>query len=147
MNLHGDYDRDQQPDQRYKNHDNARRVEFPLLTSVHHKRNLLQVIVGIVIYSYNRCCHHGHWSFSSYDNISKGKSAWRYGEQCPKEREHCRHSGDDDDESSDAASYLYFSENILTNLLFQFYEDGVWELSKVQFFSTSITSIFSQSLS
>merc|ERR1719341_2848122 len=27
---------------RYKNHDNARRVEFPLLTSVHHKRNLLQ---------------------------------------------------------------------------------------------------------
>ena len=49
MNLHGDYDRDQQPDQRYKNHDNARRVEFPLLTSVHHKRNLLQVIVGIVI--------------------------------------------------------------------------------------------------
>ena len=49
MNLDGDYDRDQQPDQRYKNHDNARRVEFPLLTSVHHKRNLLQVIVGIVI--------------------------------------------------------------------------------------------------
>ena len=44
-----DYDRDQQPDQRYKNHDNARRVEFPLLTSVHHKRNLLQVTVGINI--------------------------------------------------------------------------------------------------
>ena len=38
---------------RYKNHDNARRVEFPLLTSVHHKRNLLQVtfltFVAIVI--------------------------------------------------------------------------------------------------
>ena len=33
---------------RYKNHDNARRVEFPLLTSVHHKRNLLQVIFAFV---------------------------------------------------------------------------------------------------
>ena len=34
---------------RYKNHDNARRVEFPLLTSVHHKRNLLQVTIVILI--------------------------------------------------------------------------------------------------
>ena len=49
-------------------------------------------------------------------------------------------------------TYLLFSilggflifKNKLTNLLFfQFYEDGVWELSKVQFFLTSITAIFS----
>ena len=82
-------------------------------------------------------------------DLSKGKPDWRYGEHCLKEGKYCRHPGgatvtdpghstdcNDDDECEDIRKYV-------DNLLFQFYEDGVWELSKVQFFLTSITSIFS----
>ena len=88
---------------RYKNHDNARRVEFPLLTSVHHKRNLLQVtfvtiatiatiaiIATFVIITTFVIILVSIISISPYINdLFKGKSDWRYGEHCSKEGKHC----------------------------------------------------------
>ena len=102
---------------RYKNHDNARRVEFPLLTSVHHKRNLLQVtsvtfltfvtiVVIVVIISWSPYIH----------DIFKGKSDWRYGEHCSKEGKHCWHTGRHHNDEIVTISYIFTI--VLTHLLF-----------------------------
>ena len=95
---------------RYKNHDNARRVEFPLLTSVHHKRNLLQVIfafvqlqfvvfvfgfpIDIFIFKGKLCL--GHWFDHCIDHPNIGKPDRRYGHSQPEKRKQRRHPGDDD---------------------------------------------------
>ena len=94
---------------RYKNHDNARRVEFPLLTSVHHKRNLLQVIFAFVEFQFVVFVFAFPMSLSlkasfvlafgfdhCTDHPNIGKPGRRYGHSQLEKRKQRRHPGDDD---------------------------------------------------
>ena len=93
---------------RYKNHDNARRVEFPLLTSVHHKRNLLQVCFAFVELQFVVFVFGFPMSLSlkasfvlaigfdhCIDHPNIGKSDRRYWHNQPEKRKQRRHPGDD----------------------------------------------------